>query len=298
MMPKPIVFISHIHEDSNIASQLEIVLREALLGGVAFFNSSNRQSIRPGDPWRDLVIQQLRNAVAVIVIATPESVGRPWVNFEAGGAWVHGRTVIPCCARGMTPDSLPAPLSHLQAVDLGQADDLRHLIGELAGYAELDTPERFEYDAAAAGLRQAGKKISDIRADPAFANWIHRTLLQPVRHRGTSIEGVARIEHITAVAQETVEYGIPYDFRKRVKAGQSIRFWAKPLDASVATLYNCFASDGVADQLVDRGPDKIYKMNLFCMGVLREMAGQQPMDRDSVWEDNPAFFVDEVELIE
>lgn len=297
-MAKPSAFISHVHEDSDIATQLEGTLREALLGGVSFFNSSNRQSIRPGDPWRDLVIAKLRDAVAVLVIATPESVGRPWVNFEAGGAWVHGGTVIPCCARGMAVDSLPAPLSHLHAVSLEKGEDLRDLVAELAGYADLETPERFDYSAAAERLGKAGMKDLSTGVDPAFADWLRRALVQPARLRGTSKQALARVKYISAVDQETIDYGFPRDFRDRVQPGRSIRFSAEPLDTSLGNLYDCFAAGAVADELVDRGPERVYRMTFLCMGALREMADPQPMDRDSVWEDKPAFFVDVAELVE
>src|ERR1035441_10149569 len=124
-MPKPLVFISHIHEDSSIATAIEDLIGTALLGSVEVFNTSNRASIAPGQPWRDLIIQNLTRCAAALIVSTPQSVVSPWVNFESGGAWVSEKQVIPCCARGMRISSLPAPLSHLQALEVAKPDDLR-----------------------------------------------------------------------------------------------------------------------------------------------------------------------------
>lgn len=296
-MKKPIAFISHIHEDAAIAARLESVLREALLGGVDFFNSSNRQSIRAGDPWRDLVIEKLRECVAVLVVATPESVGRPWINFESGGAWVHGRAVIPCCVAGMTPESLPVPLSHLHALNIGAADDLRQLTRELAAFAELAAPTHINYEDIAAELNAIGTRTLVNVASAEFISWIGKAQLQPSRFAGNAECGVAHAEYIEPVDQETVEYALPHEYRKNITAGSSIRFSARIATPDYNVLSHCFASNSSADTLVDGASNTAYRMRFTCMGVLREMASRQPIDRDTVWEDHASFFVDEIEPV-
>ena len=87
-MGKPVVFISHIHEDEQCANALEQALKKALLGALEVFNSSNRRSIAAGGPWRDRIIDTLKRSATVLVLASPDSVASPWVNFETGGAWV------------------------------------------------------------------------------------------------------------------------------------------------------------------------------------------------------------------
>jgi|HubBroStandDraft_6_1064221.scaffolds.fasta_scaffold378054_2 hypothetical protein len=87
---KPTVFISHIHSDEATANTIDTELRSALLGAVNVFNSSNRRSLEPGDPFRDKIIETLKNSECTLVVASPDSVSSPWVNFEAGGAWVSG----------------------------------------------------------------------------------------------------------------------------------------------------------------------------------------------------------------
>jgi hypothetical protein len=74
---KPIVFISHIHEEESCANALEQVLRRALLGALDIFNSSNRTSITTGDPWRDRMVESLKRAASVLVIASPKRCRQP-----------------------------------------------------------------------------------------------------------------------------------------------------------------------------------------------------------------------------
>jgi hypothetical protein len=47
------------------------------------------------------------------------SVSRPWINFEAGAAWLADKAVIPACFGGLTKGTrVPKPYSGIQALDL------------------------------------------------------------------------------------------------------------------------------------------------------------------------------------
>jgi hypothetical protein len=46
------------------------------------------------------------------------SVARPWVNFEAGAAWLADKMLIPVCYGNLSKDALPHPYSGIQALNL------------------------------------------------------------------------------------------------------------------------------------------------------------------------------------
>lgn len=46
-----------------------------------------------------------------VILCSPESVARPWIQFEAGAAQIRGIPIIPICHSGLTPAQLPVPLS-------------------------------------------------------------------------------------------------------------------------------------------------------------------------------------------
>ena len=73
----------------------------------------------------------------LLVILSPTALSSPWVNFEAGAAWIRRALVIPCCIGQVRKSSLPAPYGHLQGVDLDDPDDLDQLFKRLASQAGL-----------------------------------------------------------------------------------------------------------------------------------------------------------------
>ena len=138
---KPLIFVSHVNEEADVAKWLSDSISQLLLGGVQFFVSSDGTAIVGGDPWLSKIEQGLRDASIVLVLCSSRSVQRPWVNFEAGGAWIAGKRVVPICHAGMRPAGLPEPLRTLQAYDLLKRKDLDALVGLLASEAGLKTPK-------------------------------------------------------------------------------------------------------------------------------------------------------------
>jgi hypothetical protein len=113
-----------------------------LLGGVEFFVSSDVKSIRPGgDDWLFKIRGALAESCIVVVLVSPFSVKRTWVNFEAGSGWLKKR-VVPLCHSGLVLSQLPPPLQSLQSLDLHNHDDLRELCAVVAKAAGLQTPEQ------------------------------------------------------------------------------------------------------------------------------------------------------------
>lgn len=138
---KPIVFISHIHSESKLAVWLEEKISDLLLGAINFFVSSDKTSIVGGDKWLLKIEEALKNASVVLVICSKESVVRPWINFEAGGAWIAGKRVVPICHSGMSPQNLPEPMKSLQSYELTNEEHFRELVSQLSKEAGLREPK-------------------------------------------------------------------------------------------------------------------------------------------------------------
>jgi len=103
---KPIIFVSHVEEDSEVASEVKKWLEDNLLDGIEVFVSSDK-GLAPGDKWEEIIIAKLQNCCIALVLCTQMSVRQPWINFEAGGAWVRGARVIPLCYHGQEKSTLP-----------------------------------------------------------------------------------------------------------------------------------------------------------------------------------------------
>jgi hypothetical protein len=264
-MQKPIIFISHIHEEEPCANALEKVLRKALLGALDIFNTSNRTSIAAGDPWRDKIVEMLKRAASVLVIASPNSVSSPWVNFEAGGAWVSGTRVIPCCIKGMTPSSLPAPLSHLQALDLSSPEDLHLLINHLAEGAGLDAPAEFDFSKAAEALVKSWDSGEPIFSNDEFISWFKKVNCRPAKYRGQTAIGYFHVKHLRSTdPQETRQFGA-----NELKPGDAISCWLE-LDAPESLWSShCFASGPVADLLETVAEGTVLYGTIKCLGQMK-----------------------------
>jgi hypothetical protein len=112
------VFISFIHEDEPVASAVQNLLAQELNLNDEVFLSSDRSQVYAGVIWLDKIKGALGEAGVVVLMMSSRSVRRPWVNFEAGGAWLAGKTVIPCCFGTMTKARLAHPYSSIQSLDL------------------------------------------------------------------------------------------------------------------------------------------------------------------------------------
>jgi hypothetical protein len=115
------IFISHIHEDARAAEALDEFLKAKLpFLADRTFVSSNLTDLILGDDWLQKIKIALESSRIVIALLSPESVNRPWVNFEAGAAWLHpDKTLIPVCIGDLNPGSVPKPYSNIQGIRLG-----------------------------------------------------------------------------------------------------------------------------------------------------------------------------------
>ena len=111
----PTIFISYIHEDEIVATALKTFLEAKL--SVRVFVASDQ--LRLGDEWLSKIRLALKSAKLVFALFSPTAIHRPWVNFEAGGAWFSDdKTLIPICIGGLSPSNLPKPYSNIQGVTL------------------------------------------------------------------------------------------------------------------------------------------------------------------------------------
>jgi hypothetical protein len=119
------VFISFIHEEQAIATAIQEVLSGLLPANDVFISADNYQ-VFAGEIWLEKIRRELDEAKVVVLMLSPASIKRPWINFEAGAAWLTGKALIPVCFGGLTKGSMDKPYSGIQGVDL--PDDLEYLV--------------------------------------------------------------------------------------------------------------------------------------------------------------------------
>src|SRR5271157_2429888 len=119
-MDKTPVFLSHISEDKALAGYLQARIQRDFLKAFEVFVSSDGVSIQAGSDWLQSLRSALGRAKCVIALCSPESVSRPWVNFEVGAAWLKDLPIVPLCHSGLEPADLKPPFSLLQGGSLAK----------------------------------------------------------------------------------------------------------------------------------------------------------------------------------
>jgi hypothetical protein len=142
---KPIVFISHISEEREIANALKKLIEDQYGGMVEVFVSTSPESIQPGQKWLDRINDALTACKLEIIIASPTSLRRPWVNFEAGAGWVREIPVIPICHSGMTFSKLPKPLDSFQAAIATDETTMNQIFTPIANAIGGRVPDQIDF---------------------------------------------------------------------------------------------------------------------------------------------------------
>jgi hypothetical protein len=214
MSGRPLVFISHISEERTSAAQLKLVLSRDFQGLINVFVSS--ESIGAGEEWRPRVDTALRECGLFIVLCSPESVTKPWINHEVGAVSLRkGVPVVPVCHLGLSPRNLTGPLSGRQAIAVENADDLKSLYWKVAEVIKCQMPDR-DFEALRHELRilsaQPAPKLSRDREMPArlkaSLGSAKRATLMP-DEAGINL-GVSLFAHLAGLANRGNAIGISY----------------------------------------------------------------------------------------
>jgi hypothetical protein len=216
------IFISHITEDAVVASTLKLRMTEDFLGQPTVFLSSDTESIAAGEEWLSSVSQALRNSSIFVVLCSPIAIARPWVNFEAGAAWMREIPVIPACFRGLRARDLPMPLSARQGLELNDAEGLRRLYARIAQTLGVQPPAR-DYNQLAADLAFSAEQTPNntgpekMDTDEAVKLRIDEALSHP-RYKWRSLDKVAAA---AAISVDRARAILQADNRVRFSRGRS-----------------------------------------------------------------------------
>lgn len=146
MTEKKLVFISHITEESELAQIISNEIKSSFLGLLDTFVSSDGESLPAGGRWLEKIDAALSNSAIQISLCSPQSVKRPWINFEAGASWIRRIPVVPLCHSGLSKSELPVPLSMLQAANLTSTADLQVVFKELTRVLGAAKTPVIDYD--------------------------------------------------------------------------------------------------------------------------------------------------------
>lgn len=133
-MTAPLIFLSHIHEEKELALMVKEAIEEEFSGFVDVFVSSDGTSIPVGSKFIKRIEDGLSDCVGAIYLISPISIKRNWINFELGAVWIRNVIslkagsqeipTLPICHSGVVLSGLPAPLNSLNGIIANQASQL------------------------------------------------------------------------------------------------------------------------------------------------------------------------------
>lgn len=95
------LFIAYAAKDRLWAERLNAALREA---GIHTWMDAD---LRPGEPWKEITEQALRDCDTMVIILTVDSVSSPWAMFELGAAVAGNKRIIPLLPEPLDRSAMP-----------------------------------------------------------------------------------------------------------------------------------------------------------------------------------------------
>lgn len=133
-MSDKLIFLSHIHEEKELAILLQQAIESEFSGFVTVFVSSDGSSIPIGNNFLNAIKKGLTQCIAAVYLISPTSVTRPWINFELGAVWSRSAIsedgggeeipAMPMCHSGITPGMLPQPMCNLNSIEANKSAQL------------------------------------------------------------------------------------------------------------------------------------------------------------------------------
>ena len=182
MTTKPLVFISHITEEQDLAVLIKDEILEAnLLGCVDVFVSSDSRVNSGGQSWLKNIEDALQRASVFLILASPASIVRPWINIEAGAGWLRQLQaqggemkpvyVMPLCHSGQHASKLPKPWDTLNAVECNSIKGLQEILNIVGTTANLTKIPKPNFDV------QRGK-IADLEMRYSYLKKIENAIVE------------------------------------------------------------------------------------------------------------------------
>ena len=155
------IFMSFIHEEESVAITVKVFTHRILGHSVDTFMSSDKNAIYAGEDWMARIFEELETTKVLVSLLSPSSVGRPWINFEAGAAWMGKAKVIPVCFGGLRIDGLPKPYSSLQAVEIETHEGAYYLFSSIAHHLGIASPQRPSFSTVPPSWTDAEKEENE-----------------------------------------------------------------------------------------------------------------------------------------
>lgn len=153
------IFISHISDEQRLAIVMKEWIESSFLCQIDVFVSSDPKDIPAGSKWLEKINNALDESQLIIILYSPISRTRPWINFEAGCGWIKNVPIIPVCHSGLKVTEIGAPISSFQGVEIDDDKFVAKFLDAICRHAGFEKYPRIDENIFLKELREAIEEI-------------------------------------------------------------------------------------------------------------------------------------------
>lgn len=151
------IFLSHSHSDERVAAIIDGWIDETFNGLIRVFRSSDEgKSIIIGESIKTKIKDELKDSVASIILLSPTSIYKPWINIEFGAAWVLDIHIIPLCLPNLQIKDLPLQFGDIKVCELNNERNCIELLELLLSRLRTKYPA---YKLSPKNIEKHGKEL-------------------------------------------------------------------------------------------------------------------------------------------
>jgi hypothetical protein len=164
------IFLSHDHDDQEIASEIANTIGRITLGQIkVWFSSDNSPygGMKPG-VWFDQLRERLSHSEVILVLLTPRSIDKKWLYFESGfGASHPDCEVIPLAVGMKDFREIPFPLALYQAYLLVDFTSYKNFVQKLLTKFDITFDEEMTSSILSTSIGKITSLIPSQESKPA-----------------------------------------------------------------------------------------------------------------------------------
>jgi hypothetical protein len=229
---KPTIFISHASEDGAIANLIEQSILKRHPGVFDVFNTSDETTLTPGCHWKDKITDAVKGSLLMCVLLTEDSNQKPWVYWEAGGAYHLGVKVMPLVGPDLPISELQVLFSDIQAVRLLSKEHLCRMMKEIDAVSRRRRIPSFDPDELLGRLSNAFNRV-----DSSGKGWLEAAKPRILKFLQSIPKGESRIVRVISYTGETTSKTLSRLIAEHKKPGTGLE-----IEVLVRSEYNGFVS--------------------------------------------------------
>ena len=176
--PAPVIFISQSHADEALAHAIS----DLFLHAYHLRSDQIRCSGRPGfdpqvsSPFSETLRHEILGCKLFVWLATPNSVGSPYVLMEVGGRWAATGPLAPAVAGSVATEKPFGPIPQIQHLHLEDEIQVEKLVAEAATLIDREPEQPAALNSKIKAVVSAARNVGARQKRELWKRWFVRVV--------------------------------------------------------------------------------------------------------------------------